>query len=351
MSEEPATSKSTLITAPIFVIGPLRSGTSLLYALLNQHPEIALMYECDVWNFPKTFSRLRLRGDWKQRLEFYSRPLSRHRLTFGNSLRGLENVRTPKDLYQTFAATRNARFFGEKSPFYCTRLCFLAKYYPDAAFILIWRDPLEIHRSMEEAAHKSYFFRRRGMLSRYIYYQEKMIEEANRLARSGHRVHHVTYNDLIDRTEESCRCICRFLEVEFDEKMLGLDGSDLSAVFRAPQHEYLRRGKIERREFPSNVTAPQSVEKLERYRNRWNRLNGHKFNHPKGTPDSREPSLPECFTTVQWVYRYMVWTAPYGCALNFCRCPGFGLIGNSRLGLERTELQLRRSRAQKLRNF
>ena len=165
MSEEPATSKSTLITAPIFVIGPLRSGTSLLYALLNQHPEIALMYECDVWNFPKTFSRLRLRGDWKQRLEFYSRPLSRHRLTFGNSLRGLENVRTPKDLYQTFAATRNARFFGEKSPFYCTRLCFLAKYYPDAAFILIWRDPLEIHRTWKKPRISRISFAAAGCLA------------------------------------------------------------------------------------------------------------------------------------------------------------------------------------------
>jgi hypothetical protein len=32
-------------TGPLFVLGMWRSGTSLLYALLNQHPQIALMYE------------------------------------------------------------------------------------------------------------------------------------------------------------------------------------------------------------------------------------------------------------------------------------------------------------------
>jgi len=30
---------------PVFVVGVFRSGTSLLYSLLNQHPEIGLMYE------------------------------------------------------------------------------------------------------------------------------------------------------------------------------------------------------------------------------------------------------------------------------------------------------------------
>lgn len=295
MAEIPEKSKSSLKTSPVFVVGPLRSGTSLLYALLNQHPEIALMYECDVWNFPRMFTDLRFRGDWKGRLEFYSRPFSRHRLIYGDSFRGLEHVHTPHELYKTFAQTRDARIYGEKSPFYCTRLGHVAKHHPGASFILIWRDPLEVHRSIQDAAHGSHFFRRRGMLSRFIYYQERMILEAEKLERSGVRVHHVTYNELIDNTETCCRGLCDFLEIEFDQQMLNLSGADLSAVFRAPQHEYLRRGKIERREFAADADNLRVVRKLERYRIRWNRLNGQRFRDRNGGSEAREPSLLERF--------------------------------------------------------
>src|SRR5579859_1089128 len=87
----------------VFVVGIVRSGTSLLYSLLNRHPDIALMYECDVWDFPKVFADYRLNSNWLERQEFYNGVLSRHRLVFGNSLRGLEQVKTPNDLYQAIA--------------------------------------------------------------------------------------------------------------------------------------------------------------------------------------------------------------------------------------------------------
>jgi hypothetical protein len=278
---------------PVFVVGPFRSGTSLLYALLNQHPKIALMYECDVWDFPEILSGWRFRSDWRIRLEFYSRSFSRHRLTFGDNLSGLENVRTPEDLYRAFAENKDALLFGEKSPFYCNRLCQLSKKHPGSNFILIWRDPLEIYRSIEEAGCQSRFFRRPGMLNRLIFYQEQMIHEAAHLVQTGNRVHHVTYADLVDDTEESCRRICGYLNIEFDEKMLDLEGADLSAVHRSPPHEHLRRGKIERRKFSNNGAPPRAIQKLQRFQNRWNRLTHQLLGHPKSSQSGPEPSLPE----------------------------------------------------------
>src|SRR5580658_10268868 len=109
MSEEILKQEPISQTYPIFVVGALRSGTSLLYALLNQHPQIGLMYECDAWDFPETLSGLRFQHDWLTRLEFFSRSLSRHRLAFEENLRGLENIRTPEDLYRTFAGGKDAR--------------------------------------------------------------------------------------------------------------------------------------------------------------------------------------------------------------------------------------------------
>src|SRR3954471_18500088 len=96
------------ISNPVFVVGVLRSGTSLLYSLLNQHPQMAFMYECDAWNFPELLSGPRFRGNWLARQEFFNEALSRHRLTFGKNLRGLENVRTPRDLYQVFGEGKGA---------------------------------------------------------------------------------------------------------------------------------------------------------------------------------------------------------------------------------------------------
>ena len=250
------------------------------------------MYECDVWNFPRAFSGLRFRHDWRERLEFYTNALSRHRLVPKDSVCGLENVRTPDDLYRAFAEGKHARIIGEKSPFYCDQLSELARQHPGASFILIWRDPVEIYSSIEETARNSRYFRRRGMLSRLIYYQEEMICGAADLVRLGSRVHHVTYSDLIDRTEDTCRGISRFLEIEFDPRMTDLAGADLSAVFRAPHFEYLRLGKIGRRQ-EKHQTDQRIVQKLQRFHNRWGRLRRELLNLQNDVGQESEPGLVE----------------------------------------------------------
>src|ERR1700690_4483359 len=128
-------------TDPVFVVGFFRPGSWLLYSLLNQHPQVALMYECNVWDFPEILSPIRFRGNWLERQEFFNHALSRHRLILRGSLRGLESVKTPQDLYRTFIQGKGAALYGEKSPVYCSHLRQLAGRYPNARFILLWRDP------------------------------------------------------------------------------------------------------------------------------------------------------------------------------------------------------------------
>ena len=53
---------STAESGPLFVIGMWRSGTSLLYSLLNQHPQIALLYEGDLPLLRPLFSRIMFCG-------------------------------------------------------------------------------------------------------------------------------------------------------------------------------------------------------------------------------------------------------------------------------------------------
>ncbi|HTV39226.1 MAG TPA: sulfotransferase [Candidatus Sulfotelmatobacter sp.] len=292
VTEKLALPTKTTTTTTLFVVGVFRSGTSLLYALLNQHPEISLMYECDVWNFPWLLSELRFRHDWRERLEFYTNALSRHHLVLRDAVAGIDHLQTPQDLYRAFAESKRAHIIGEKSPFYCNHLSELARNHPGASFILIWRNPVEIFNSVEETARNSRYFRRPGMLSRLIYYQEQMIYGAAELVRLENRVHHVTYADLIDRTEESCRGLCRFLDIEFDNKMTQLAGADLSAVFRAPHFEHLRLGKIGRRQATHQVN-PRVVRKLQRFDNRWNRMRHELLNFQDNAAAGPEPGVFE----------------------------------------------------------
>jgi hypothetical protein len=262
---------------PVFVVGVFRSGTSLLYSLLNLHPQVALMYECDVWDFPNLAGRRRFSANWLERQEFYNQVLSRHRLIFGGKLNGLEKIQTPADLYRCHGDSKDARLWGEKSPVYATRLAQLARQYPHGSFILIWRDPVEVYRSVLRAGKKTAFFRRPGMLHRLIFHQEKMIREAGELQTAGARIHHISYDDLVDRTEATCRATCDFLGVAFHAEMLDLKHADFSAIYREPQHEFLRRGVIERQNFSEAAVLPGEAAKLRRFCRRWERLSGQRL--------------------------------------------------------------------------
>ena len=277
----------------MFVVGVFRSGTSLLYSLLNQHPQIALMYECDVWDFPSLGGRQRFSGDWLERQEFYNQALSRHRLILGGKMRGLENIRTPDDLYRCHGSSKDALLWGEKSPVYAARLAQLARRYPHGSFILIWRDPVEVYRSILVAGKKTPFFRRPGMLHRLIYHQEKMIREVRQLQQEGARIRHVSYANLVDRTEATCRATCDFLGVTFREEMLKLERADFSAIYQEPQHEFLRRGIIERQNHSGQVVAPAEAAKLRRFTSRWERLSSQRFGPTLQTADESEASVTE----------------------------------------------------------
>ena len=279
--------------SPVFVVGVFRSGTSLFYSLLNQHPQIALMYECDVWDFPAPFSGWRFSGDWLARQEFYNQALSRHRLTFGEKLRGLENIRTPDDLYRCHSENQGAAVWGEKSPVYSARLRRIAARYPNASFILIWRDPVEVYRSVRKAAEGSAFFARRGMLHRIIHHQERMIEDAARIGNAGARVFHVTYDRLVDDTAEVCREVCDFLKIDFNPQMAELERADFSAIYSEPQHDFLKRRVIERRRLNNDLVAPEAAAKLARYRKRWERLARQPLSARNLPPEVTEPSFGE----------------------------------------------------------
>lgn len=150
-----------LSSNPVFVVGVFRSGTSLLCSILNQNPRVALMFECDVWNFPRPLLGARFRGNWAERIEFFNQALSRHQLVADDRSELLKTIRAPLDLYRVFGEKKGAQVSGEKSPFYCDRLVQLHASYPQAHFIVVWRKPSEVYRSVLKAGQTSRFWQAR----------------------------------------------------------------------------------------------------------------------------------------------------------------------------------------------
>lgn len=279
----------------VFLVGVFRSGTSLLHTVLNLHSQIALMFEADVWSFPSFASSLRLQHDWLKRHEFWDGALSRHGLSSFIESDESRNVKSPDDLYRLYGVKKGAKLIGDKSIRYVGHLRSLYKRYPGCAFIFLWRDPVEIFRSVIRGAKKEPHFRRRGMLNRLIFYEEEMLRQAPKLVTEGARVCHVTYPELTDNTEETCRKMCEFLGIEFEQRMLDISKANMSVPQARSYHDYLRQGKIERQKFTNSGEILDEVvlAKLQRYERRWKRLgNPLELSGPEAL-DGVEPSTAE----------------------------------------------------------
>src|ERR1700758_2770884 len=57
---------------PLFVLSLPRSGSTLLYTLLNQHSQIALLYEADLPTMRLFLHGQFSNGNWRERWEFWN---------------------------------------------------------------------------------------------------------------------------------------------------------------------------------------------------------------------------------------------------------------------------------------
>src|SRR5271155_3876996 len=65
---------------PLFIVSMWRGGSSLLYALLNKHPQVALMFEADLLCLRSVFLKPKAFCDWAERWEFRNDAFRRHGL-------------------------------------------------------------------------------------------------------------------------------------------------------------------------------------------------------------------------------------------------------------------------------
>jgi hypothetical protein len=255
------------MNGPVFVVGMWRSGTSLLYALLNLHPQIALMYEGDLPLLATLFRGGKSRSDWAERWEFWNGALSRHNIDMPSIPREVAGLPAAMELvYRKYAGLA---MWGCKSPNYYDCMVPLAKQFPGARFIVIYRDPTDVCRSIVRAGRKSRWFAKRGLPLRVILGYREMKREAERLASMGARVCELQYEDLVRDPAIALTGICRFLQIPYDARMVALEEADRSAIYNADHHAGVKGKKIAAAGKREEVLSAALRAKIRRYANLW----------------------------------------------------------------------------------
>ena len=255
---------------PLFVVSMWRSGSSLLYALLNKHPHVALMYEADLLLLKPVFLKPARLCDWANRWEFWNGAFRRHGMRPTEVSSGIADFAGAfTAVHQLYARRRGATIWGDKSPNYYDQLNEMADDFPDARFIIVWRDPKGTANSILRAASlgNSYFSRKGAAFCGLLGY-EVFKKECDRLRARGKAVCEVNYEDLIADTGSAMRRICGFLQIPFDESLVTLEGADRSAILEGRHHANLRGNQIVRGLRP-DLIEPEFREKIDRYFVTW----------------------------------------------------------------------------------
>ncbi len=139
--------------SPFFLVGCVRSGTTLLRDLLKQHPNLHCPEETHLFRWPHPFAT----GDF-QHIQQHNETLKAHRqidgVTEGRYLELLSEARSRRDLQDGYAALffeakgiKKGRWF-DKTPQNVYGMLLLSAVYPNAKFVHIVRHPLNVVASL-----------------------------------------------------------------------------------------------------------------------------------------------------------------------------------------------------------
>jgi Sulfotransferase family len=277
MSGEKAKSLA-MSAAPLFVVGMWRSGTSLLYALLNQHPQIGLMYESDLPLLTPLFLFHRKSSWWLNKFDAWNGALTRHNIDAGAIAENITDLPGGfRAVAQQYAEKKGATTWGCKSPNYYDCMNQLADWFPQAKFIVIWRDPADVCRSIVRAAEKSPWFARNGMDLRALLGYRRMKQEADGLERRGAAIYQLQYDDLVREPEATLKAICSFIEIPFDPQMRSLEGADRSAIYNGEHHAGVKSANIVAKRERPEVLSPELKNKIQRYVVYWRKQSGGRW--------------------------------------------------------------------------
>jgi hypothetical protein len=213
----------------VFLIGCVRSGTTLLQALLGAHPEIATYPESRFFHhlFSENERWRRVFGLAPRKSKFYIlqylRELDRDELQIylkGYPIFLNQFVKTFVTIFDTMTEQQNKTMWLEKSPIHLWYIDSIEKHIPEAKFLHLTRDGREVVASMYDTTHRfpDLWGGPRDIDTCINRWNEDIKITINHMHKSNHIV--VKYEDILSDAGEVLKKICNFLGVEYREKML-----------------------------------------------------------------------------------------------------------------------------------
>jgi hypothetical protein len=213
-------------TAPIFIIGLNRSGTTLLRLMLDAHSRIAIPNESHF--FLRYYERRAELADLREptrRLalveqilaERYVQRWDRKLAPSDIDLDQCTNLEeTIRQIYLAYARAFGKDLWGDKTPEYSTETHILNQMFPDARFIHLIRDGRDVALSIiQRTWGPNDFVTAIRSWAEDVTWTRKMLAML-----PEDRCVELRFEDLIAQPEVELRHLTDFLGVEFDEQML-----------------------------------------------------------------------------------------------------------------------------------
>ena len=211
----------------IFMISQPRAGSTLVQRTLGSHPDIHTMPE--TWTMLNSLYALKNEGYEAEYNSEWARLAVRdflHRLPNGESSYYEGVAKMHSYLYQLALEQSGKKIFLDKTPRYFHIIPELHKTFPEATFIILFRNPLAVLCSMittwiKGNEHWSH-------LSKYqadLLLAPSLLIEATKLIPSSQLIK-VRYEDFISQPEKNIREICGALQIKYFPNLANYDSSE-----------------------------------------------------------------------------------------------------------------------------
>jgi hypothetical protein len=205
-------------SGPIFVVGCPRSGTTLVQAILNAHPDVAIAPET---HFAKRYlagpsmEPDRIVADLVASVEFRDTGLDpdEFRSTAARTQGGAAAILLA--LLQAYGARRGATVVGEKTPNHLLHMRLLEQGLPGARFVHVVRDPRAVALSMRAAPWS------KGSVERDAEtWRRYMVAARERPPHRPGTLHEIRFERLLLEPEPTVRALTAFLGLGYRPEML-----------------------------------------------------------------------------------------------------------------------------------
>lgn len=216
------------MSAPLFVLGVSRSGTTLLRVILDRSPGLAIPDESffipllarrhgrtiDAGRFLDDVSRISVIRAWGIGADDIA-PSIRSGMRTGAAISAI---------YETYAAGVGKPRWGDKTPMYMRHLPLIERLFPDAQYVHLIRDGRDAALSLLEMPEGTYTrtWAHPDNAAQFACLWRKEVRAARALGRrvGARRYYELRYEDLVATPNEAIRSVCEFADLPFDLDML-----------------------------------------------------------------------------------------------------------------------------------